>query len=304
MDMGKSFGETARLWARWVAVLPAAVLSVLLVSFPIHWAVLAITTGANDDGVLGITDLQPETLERLVIAFFGPMAYVVVGAKVAPKHRLRTAVVLIVLLAIVLSASTTYVATSDRFDYDYEGGGWAEFVAVVGLWIGGVLAGIYYINENPSLDARGRDIRGSVKRIGPSLAIALICVVGLAGSALYIGIAGEDQAEPGWAYWKEDLARRQLEVDELFLNGSMTKKEWVEAYSGLQLERWVRAKDMYGSGESGVVDRYFAKLEELSERSPGGVITLEAWDELEAWIAALPPEDQKRLDDDLGVGGT
>lgn len=74
------------------------------------------------------------------------MAYVVAGAKVAPTYRLQTAVVLIVLLAVILSASATYVATSDRFDY--EGWGWIEFIAVAGLWIGGCIAGVYYVNEN------------------------------------------------------------------------------------------------------------------------------------------------------------
>lgn len=142
----KPFGEIAKYWGRWIAVLPAAVLSVVLVSFPIHWAVLMITSGSNDDESLGINDLPPETLERLAVAFFGPMAYIVAGAKVAPAYRLQTAVVLIVLLAVVLSASAMYVATSDRFDY--EGWGWIEFIAVVGLWIGGVSAGVYYVNEN------------------------------------------------------------------------------------------------------------------------------------------------------------
>jgi len=142
----KSFGEIAKFWGRWIAVLPAAVLSVLIVSFPIHWAVLLITRGSNDDESFGISDLPPETLERLGVAFFGPMAYVVAGAKVAPTYKLQTAVVLVVLLAIVLSCSATYVATSDRFDY--EGWGWIEFVAVVGLWFGGVIAGGYYVYEN------------------------------------------------------------------------------------------------------------------------------------------------------------
>lgn len=73
------------------------------------------------------------------------MAYVVAGAKVAPIYKLQAAVVLIILLAIVLSASATYVASNGNLDY--EAWGWVEFVAVVALWIGGTIAGVYYINE-------------------------------------------------------------------------------------------------------------------------------------------------------------
>jgi hypothetical protein len=151
---GKSLGESAKFWGRWAAILPAALVSVLLVSFPIHWAVMIITSGSNDDGSLSIRNLPPETLEHLAVAFFGPMAYVVAGAKVAPLYRLQPAVVLVVLLAVVLSASTTYVATSNRFGY--EGWGWLELIAVVALWVGGVIAGVYYVNENMvSEEARG-----------------------------------------------------------------------------------------------------------------------------------------------------
>ena len=141
----RSLGAMAKFWGRWLAVLPAALLSVVVVSFPVHWAVLMVTSGSSDDGSLGISDLPPETLERLAVAFFAPLALVVVGAKVAPAYKLQTAVVLIILLAMALSAGVTYVASNGNFDY--EGWGWLEFVAVVVLWVGGVISGVYYVYQ-------------------------------------------------------------------------------------------------------------------------------------------------------------
>jgi hypothetical protein len=138
--------KSLKFWGRWLAVLPAALLSMVIVSFPVHWVVLGVTNSAKNGESVGIGNLPPETLERLGIAFFAPLAYVVAGAKVAPTYKLQAAVVLVILLAIVLSASATYVASNGNLAY--EGWRWLEFVAVVTLWVGGVIAGIYYVNEN------------------------------------------------------------------------------------------------------------------------------------------------------------
>jgi len=139
---------TARQWLQWAAVLPAAILAALLVLFPIHWMVLIVTSSysADEDSGLSLASLPPETLEHLAMALFVPMAFVVAGAKVAPRYKLQTAVVLIVLLAVVMSASTTYVASNGQLDY--QGSGWLEFAALFPLWAGGLIAGVYYVNEH------------------------------------------------------------------------------------------------------------------------------------------------------------
>jgi hypothetical protein len=141
----QTFTEQMTFWGRWVAVVPAGILAALIISFPLHWTVMMMASGSEDDGTLGLSDLPPETLERWGMAFFLPMAFIVAGAKVAPQFKLQTAVGLMLLLAIVLSASTTYVATNNLFAY--EGWGWLEFILVICLWFGGAISGLHYVNN-------------------------------------------------------------------------------------------------------------------------------------------------------------
>ena len=107
-----------------------------------------IFTGlAGNDDSIGLWDLPPETLERLGVAFFVPLAFIMAGAKVAPTYRLQTAVVLIILLAMAFSASLTYVASNRDIGFDYQGWGWLEFAAVVALWIVGAISAVYYVHQ-------------------------------------------------------------------------------------------------------------------------------------------------------------
>jgi len=143
----RSLAEMSRFWLRWLAVLPAAILSAVLISFPVHWAVMIFTGFAGNDDTIGLWDLPPETLERLGVAFFVPLAFVMVGARVAPTYRLQTAVVLIILLAMAFSAGATYVASNRDIGFDYQGWGWLEFAAVIALNIGGVISAVYYVHQ-------------------------------------------------------------------------------------------------------------------------------------------------------------
>jgi hypothetical protein len=134
---------TLGFWLRWLAVLPAAAVVVPAVSFPIHWAVLIFTNTNNDEegGLPGLWDLPPETLERLGQAFFAPLAFVYIGAKVAPAFKLHTAVVLMMLWAIGMGAALMYAGMIGA----YEAWAWAEFAAVGVLGAAGLLAGGYSI---------------------------------------------------------------------------------------------------------------------------------------------------------------
>lgn len=132
-------------WLRWLAVLPAAVVAVLVVSFPIHWAVLIFTNMSKaEGGLLGLWDLPPETLERLGQAFFAPLALVYIGARVAPAFKLHAAGVLLVLYAIGLGAALTYVSLIGA----YEGWLWLEFGGVVVLGVAGVITGGYSVYDS------------------------------------------------------------------------------------------------------------------------------------------------------------
>ena len=129
-------------WLRWLGALPAALVAVLAVSFPIHWAVLILSSKYGEDsGLPGLGDLPPETLERLGQAFFAPMAFIYIGAKVAPAFKLHTALALMILWAIGLGAALTYGAMNDA----YSGWAWAEFAAVGILGVAGLVWGGYNV---------------------------------------------------------------------------------------------------------------------------------------------------------------
>lgn len=143
----QGLAATARFWLRWPAVLPAAILAAVLVIFPAHWAVLLITSGSNEDESLGLSDLPPETLERLAVAFFVPLTLVTVGAKVAPTYKLYTAALLALLYAMGLGAALTYAGTSGS----YEGSLWLEFAGVGLLGFVGVASAVYYVYQEEGL---------------------------------------------------------------------------------------------------------------------------------------------------------
>lgn len=135
-------------WVRWLGALPAGLVAVLAVSFPVHWAALWITSSSGEDdrflGLVGLGDLPPETVERLGQAFFAPLAFIYIGAKVAPAFKLHTALALMILWAMALGAALTYGATINA----YEGWGWAEFAAVGVLGVAGLVSGGYAVYEN------------------------------------------------------------------------------------------------------------------------------------------------------------
>ena len=131
-------------WLRWLAVLPAGLVAVLVVSFPIHWAVLIIASTRSGDDSIGLWDLPPETLERLGQAFFAPLALVYIGAKVAPAFKLHTAGVLMLLYAMGLGAGMMYAAMIGA----YEDLLWLEFGGVAVLGVVGVIAGGYSVYDS------------------------------------------------------------------------------------------------------------------------------------------------------------
>ena len=128
-------------WLRWLAALPVGLLAVVVVAFPIHWAVLIITSTRSGDDSIGLWDLPPETLERLGQAFFAPLALVYIGARVAPAFKLHTAGMLIILWAMGLGAALTYGAMIGA----YEEWAWLEFGAVGVLGVAGAITGGYSI---------------------------------------------------------------------------------------------------------------------------------------------------------------
>jgi hypothetical protein len=104
---------------RWIAVLPAAILSVPLVWFPVHWAVMLIHFFGNYFELTGISTeegkdilaaISVDTLERFGDAFFFPFTFVFVGAYVAPSHKFASGIFLATLYSTGVIALMTVVA--------------------------------------------------------------------------------------------------------------------------------------------------------------------------------------------------
>lgn len=68
---------------RWTFLVPACILSMLVVTFPLHWLTLALMHVNTWLPAL----VSPATLERHLYAFGVPYAFVITAAFVAPNHR-------------------------------------------------------------------------------------------------------------------------------------------------------------------------------------------------------------------------
>jgi hypothetical protein len=126
--------------ARWIAVLPAALMGALLVSFPVHWAVMLISLfdrpdesaiTVNGKGLLASID--PQVLERFGYALFVPMVLIVVGAKVAPRFKFQTGIALAILWGVLFGAAVTLALTNGPFEWKML---IAFGLAVVGVTVG------------------------------------------------------------------------------------------------------------------------------------------------------------------------
>lgn len=136
---------------RWLAVLPGAFLCVLLVAFPIHWAVelMQLFGRSNDDSFVSIDGktplaaIPPEMLERFGYAFFTPLVMIIVGAKIAPKFKSQTGIALAVLWGIIFGAGMTFVISQGQ----YFGWGWLHFAITCVLGIAGISLGLFRVHK-------------------------------------------------------------------------------------------------------------------------------------------------------------
>jgi len=74
---------------RWIAVLPGAIFGGFLATFPLHW-VLYFTL-ANGETISGV-DIGP--IEYTLYPFVIAITFVLVGSRIAPNHKFKTAIVL------------------------------------------------------------------------------------------------------------------------------------------------------------------------------------------------------------------
>ncbi len=135
---------------RWFAVLPGAILGALLVSFPVHWAIVLYQLFDNpDESIITINGkslfaaIPIEILEGLGLAFFVPLVMIVVGTKIAPSHKFQTGIALAVLWGILFVSAATIVISRGQ----YVGWQWLIFVLTCVLGIAGVRSGLYRVHK-------------------------------------------------------------------------------------------------------------------------------------------------------------
>lgn len=83
---------------RWLLVLPGAVVCAVLALFPLHFVLYQTLTGS------GIVEPYPEAPERLLGPLVSALAFVWGGARIAPHHKIETAVVLFGALLLLIGA--------------------------------------------------------------------------------------------------------------------------------------------------------------------------------------------------------
>lgn len=99
---------------RWACVVPAGALAAISISFPLHWILMMKFSGVNEDAPLTLGQSSIDSMERLLMAFFGPMAFVYAGAATAPTWKVPTSIALMVLLGGLSSWSATLITQNPQ----------------------------------------------------------------------------------------------------------------------------------------------------------------------------------------------
>jgi hypothetical protein len=141
---------TLKKTMRWVGVLPAAILSVVVVWFAVHWAVMLIhhfgNTGitSEETGKDLLATIPVETLERFGDVFFSPFAFIFVGARVAPSHKFAAGIFLATLYLTGMISLVTVVASQYGI---HISDGPLRIVALVLTGIAGISCGLFLAHK-------------------------------------------------------------------------------------------------------------------------------------------------------------
>jgi hypothetical protein len=98
-----------KYWLRWLAVLPASVLTGFLATFPLHWILYQTLTGS------GIVEPYPELPERLLTPFAVCLGFVWGGARVAPEFKFETAITFFGVAMLVLGGFVFLAVFGERW---------------------------------------------------------------------------------------------------------------------------------------------------------------------------------------------
>lgn len=93
--------KTVIYWLRWFLVLPGALLIAILSTFPLHWLIYLVFS-PNQEGDIGsirffiellFKGINGKDIEYMLYPFVIALTFIFVSYKIAPKHKLKTAVV-------------------------------------------------------------------------------------------------------------------------------------------------------------------------------------------------------------------
>ncbi len=141
-----NFSQKMFYYLKWVAVIPTALLSGIIVTFPLHWILYRTLSGGSDP----IITPYPELPERLIQPFVSAFVIVYIAAKIAPDRKLKTALVIMniwVLVAISLLILGYFGYSFSNIKLFLQLGGLPVFMGIVGSVLG-VLTVRKEINAN------------------------------------------------------------------------------------------------------------------------------------------------------------
>lgn len=102
---------------RWLLVVPAGILGTIAATFVLHWVILS--TFGRSDSMIHIDEASLGNWERLLMAFSGPIGFVLAAGMTAPRHQLPVAVISTVTILAGLPLLTWYVNSGGRIGSQY-----------------------------------------------------------------------------------------------------------------------------------------------------------------------------------------
>ena len=136
---------------RWLAVLPGAMLAGIIVLFPVHWVAMLIhyfggsgdSFITTDDGKGLLQAIPLESLERFMDALFVPGTVISVGARIAPRFHLATAIAVALLLVGLLTFVFVQLSSSGSHIVDSP----FRMVVTAILWLASVTFALFYARD-------------------------------------------------------------------------------------------------------------------------------------------------------------